>query len=235
MKKKCIAFLLTSALTLSSTSIIASAKYDMNNLNNLSDAQKTILRIELSVFNPEKNPDGEKYNSILGVDLYDLSKDELNEIIDFLNEEDTAVEIETETHIDFDVFDGQLTSEGSAQFQLYSTVNSACRELEYMTQTQNPEISFDADTQHLDYARFYISYYADCTKEEAQDALESNTDELLYVVENTFPNVEIDSLVFYYAVPAINKESLYAATYYCNLDEDSTLVRGDGSGLIYDK
>ena len=148
---------------------------------------------------------------------------------------DTETETETEDqseHIDFEIHDETFSSELSLSFAVYEAFQQAGRELGYVTQHHNPELKFDPDTQTVDSIHFYLDYYGQCTKEEAVKILEAYTDELIYVINNAFPNVDFEFVGINWKIPAVDEESYYAATYYCN-KEDGRIVRGDGGGLIY--
>ncbi len=149
------------------------------------------------------------------------------------NTDKTSEDENEKEHIEFDVIEEKI-SEDDIDFSLYRTVNEAGRELGYVTQMANPEVSFDESKQNLEYARFYVSYFGTCTKEEAQETVESYTDELMYVVQNTYPNISMESLTFFWNIPDINKDSLYAATFFSEEGEDGALVRKEGFGEIYE-
>ena len=124
-----------------------------------------------------------------------------------------------------------IESEGRMSFLLYKTVQDM-DSMAYTTQNHNPEISFDPSTQTLGFARFYITYFADCGKEEARSALESYTDCIIETLETEYPDVVMRSLMFCWKVPAVDEESLYAAVYWCE-EQDGKLIRDGGSGLLY--
>ena len=147
-------------------------------------------------------------------------------------ETETETEMDQTEHIDFEIHDETFSTELSLSFAVYEAFQQAGRELGYVTQHHNPEMKFDPDTQTVDSIHFYLDYYGQCTKEEAVETLEPYTDELIYVINNAFPNVEFEFVGINWKVPAVDEESYYAAKYYCN-KEDDKIVRGDGSGLIY--
>ena len=126
-----------------------------------------------------------------------------------------------------------FSSESRIQFCLFDTVQDASRALHWnVAQSTNPELSFDPSKQSLDYARFYLTYYAQCTKEDARTTLEDYTSTLIEIICTTFQDVQIDHLDFCWKVPAVDETSLYAATFWGE-NKDGLPVCGDGSGIIY--
>lgn len=137
------------------------------------------------------------------------------------------------TAFDIDVYSEHFTTEMRVQFCLYETVQELSRSLDwYVTQNNNPEVSFDSDKQELNYVRYYLDYYADCTASEAQEAVEEYTDTMIAAIQYAFPDIQANQLVFFWRIPAIDEDNLYAARFFCE-KEDGSIVRSDGSGLIY--
>ena len=134
---------------------------------------------------------------------------------------------------DIDIYDNDFSTEGRLQFCLYMTVQDLSRSLEwYVTQNNNPEVSFDAVEQELSDAHFYLDYYADCTASEAQEAVEEYTDTMIEAIQYAFPNIQMEQLVFFWRIPAIAEDNLYAARFFCE-NKNGVIVRGEGSGSIY--
>ena len=148
------------------------------------------------------------------------------------NEPETDDEEDPVKHIDFEVHEESFSTDLALSFAVYDIFQQAGEELGNFTQILNPELSFDVKTQTVDSIRFYLNYYGNCTKKEAVEILESDTDELVYIINNAFPNVDFEFVNINWKIPAIDEESYYAATYYCYKENDE-VVRGDGSGLIY--
>lgn len=147
----------------------------------------------------------------------------------------TEAEESNDSAVEITICDEYFSSEDRACFLIYQAVTDAGRQLGYIVQNHNPELSFVDDLQSIDTCRLYLSYYGQSTKEEAQILLESYTSDILVVLRDSFPKVEFDTIDVYWEVPAIDEGNLYAATYRCEKDKDSgEIVRGDGSGKIYD-
>lgn len=136
-------------------------------------------------------------------------------------------------HIDIIIKDEDITSEGAAQFSLYMTVANAGHQFEYVTQVANPDLSFSTETQELDYAYFYLDCFEDCSIDEMQKNVEGYTDELIYVLTNSYPNIKFNTLVFNWKIPIVDEDSLYSATYWVEKNDDGELERQDGTGALY--
>lgn len=134
---------------------------------------------------------------------------------------------------DIDVYEEDFPTEERIQFCLYEAVQDLSRSLGwYVTQNHNPEAFFDANEQELSSVSYYLDYYADCTASEAREAVEEYTDTIIEAIQYAFPNIKTDLIIVFWRIPAKDEDSLYAAQFFCE-NEGGTIVRGDGSGLIY--
>ncbi len=134
---------------------------------------------------------------------------------------------------DIDVYEEDFPTEERIQFCLYETVQDLSRSLGwYVTQNHNPEAFFDVNEQELSSVSYYLDYYADCTASEAQEAVEEYTDTIIEAIQYAFPNIKTDLIIVFWRIPAIDKDSLYAAQFFCE-NEGGSILRGDGGGLIY--
>ena len=141
-------------------------------------------------------------------------------------------EAATESDIEITVCEEQFSSEKRAEFLIYETVADIGRQLGYVVQNNNPELSFEDDLQDIGICRLYLTYYGETTKEQARDTLETYTDNMITSLCDTFPNADFEIISVNWEVPAIEEENLYAASYWCE-KEDGEIVRGEGSGKIY--
>lgn len=88
------------------------------------------------------------------------------------------------TTFDIDVYSEHFTTEMRVQFCLFEAVQELSRSLDwYVTQNNNPEVSFNSNKQELNYVRYYLDYYADCTSSEAQEAVEGYTDTMIEAIQ----------------------------------------------------
>ena len=92
------------------------------------------------------------------------------------NEPETDDEEDPVEHIDFEVHEESFSTDLALSFAVYDIFQQAGEELGNFTQILNPELSFDVKTQTVDSIRFYLNYYGNCTKKEAVEILESDTD-----------------------------------------------------------
>ena len=126
-----------------------------------------------------------------------------------------------------------FSSENEILSSLYSTIQNLSRKAGWnVTQNHNPEISFDENRQELSFVRLYLTYYGDCTKAEARTAVEEYSETILQCLLAVYPDVEIDTVNICWKIPAIDDQSLYAATFWCDFD-GTDLILGDGDGIIY--
>lgn len=207
-------------------------------IDSMSEAAKTILRINVGIAIANKEA-GEASNvevSLGGLDrinLSDLSLEKLEWIKAYIEDGTTSPEPKATPAFDIDVYTEQFSTEMRVQFCLYEAIQELSRSLEwYVTQNNNPEVSFDTSKQELNYVHYYLDYYADCTASEAQEAVEEYTNTMIEAIQYAFPDVQVDQLAFFWKIPAIDEENLYAARFFCE-NEGGSIVRGDGSGLIY--
>ena len=227
--------LLTAAFVFSFI-IITYGDVSIEQIEGLSDAQKYILQTTVNsvITAKEKGQVKKSYSSVIDGDLGELSLDELYEIRDYLSGKSDALSDVDEDHIEIIPYDSRIESEDRAKFLIYSTISDAGSELGYIVQNNNPEISFDVEEQKVSSAHVYLTYYADCTKEQAADTLKKNTDELLYVICNTYPELSFEIIDFCWEVPALDEGNLYAARFWCE-KEDGELTFGNGTGIIYEQ
>lgn len=128
---------------------------------------------------------------------------------------------------------GSFSSADKIQYSLFSGIQDLSRQAGWnVTQNHNPEVSFDEKRQELSIVRFYLTYYGDCTKSEARTAVEEYSETILQYLLAVYPDVEIDTVNICWMIPAIDDQSLYAATFWCDYD-GTDLVLGDGQGIIY--
>lgn len=151
---------------------------------------------------------------------------------------ETSPSVETgesnESAVEITICDEYFSSEDRACFLIYQSVADIGRQLGYVMQNHNPELSFNDDFQNISMCRLYMTYYGQSTKDEARILLESYTDDLIVALHDSFPKAEFETIDVNWEVPAVEEENLYAATYRCERDESSgEIVRGDGSGKIY--
>ena len=222
-------------------SVSALAAVTCEQLDVLSDADKIILKanVGIAIANKENGKDIEKYSYHLKMDLMELSIEELNWIYEYLNsgtnpkgdelQEETAL---SRHGIEIETSDEVFTTDERLVFCLYMTVAHVCDQLGLAVQTHNPEIFFQPEDQHLTQAFFYINYYANGKKEDLRIEVEEYTDVLLEAIQAAYPRLMIDKMVFCWQIPAIDKDSLYSAMFWCE-KQGNVIVRGDGTGVAY--
>ena len=235
MKKLIVLFLVILLLP-----SIAFAEVTPEQLDDLSEADRTILlfNVGVAIARKESGEGGQKYSYHLDMDLMKLSIEELYWMYDYLNGTtslpfDGHIKSLPEQHgIEITPSDEVFATDKRLQFCLFSTVSDACRALEFAVQNNNPEITFTPDTQTLDFARFYITCYAEGAKDDLSVSVEEYTDVLIETICATYPNLNINTLVFCWKIPAVNPDSLYSAMYWCE-KEGNAIERGDGTGALY--
>lgn len=147
-------------------------------------------------------------------------------------EEESGIEEDSGSHLNMEIHTDHFSSEEDLVFSLFMTFQEAGRNLGYITQDNNPELNFNASTQTVENCYFYMDCYADFTKEEAVQSIEGYTDELIYILNNSYPELDFEFVAIFWKIPSIDEQSKYAASYYCE-EKNGKLSRGDGSGLIY--
>ena len=163
------------------------------------------------------------------IDLMEFSIDRLEGIKAYLLE---YTDFEGED-FELSVVPGRPADAKQLEFPMYKAVQDITRSAGWLvTQTHNPEISYDASTGKLTMARFYLNYYANCDKESARGAVEDYTEALIGLLFTAFPDLTIEKLCFCWQIPAIDKDSLYAAMFFCEYGDDGMKLPA-GSGLIY--
>lgn len=221
--------------------VAAFAEVTVEHLDVLSDAEKTILKfnVGIAIANKENGDSEEMYSHHLKIDLMDLSSEELHWMFDYLSGDVTnpfdghIPTLPEQYGIEIVPSKEVFTKDDRVAFCLYSTISEACRVLEMAVQNHNPEIYFDTSTQTLDLARFYVTYYAKGAKADLSVAVEEYTDVLIETICATYPEININTLVFCWKIPDINPDSLYAAVYWCEKNGDR-IECGDGSGILYE-
>lgn len=233
--KKLLAVLL--ALLLLAGSALAEIPY--SRLEGLTEADRTILtfNVNLAIKAKENGETKGKYSYHLNMDLLDLSLDELLWLFDYLHGNadlplDAEESILSRYGIQITVSDEVFTKENRLVFCLFSTLNQTGRALGYVTQVNNPEIVLEPDAQRVTSARFYMDCYADGTKNDLRPMVEDYTDALIAVLTETYPGLTFDSMMFCWKIPAVDPDSLYTATFWCENDGNG-IARGDGSGALY--
>lgn len=220
----------------------AFAAVTKDQLDNLSEGEKAILGIcvRVVIANKENGNDKEMYFPYLNVNLENLSIEELQWINDYLQGA-TTLPSTGQSHSLLEKYGIIIKPSGEVfkkdmqvQFSLFSTVSNACRAIGKTVQNSNPEIAFDADSQTLDYARFYLTCFADASKEDLRMNVEEYTDVLIETICATYPALTINALHFCWKIPVIDPDSLYSAKYFCE-HNGSAIERGDGSGALYQK
>lgn len=205
------------------------------------DVLKEIAEKDMSAFQyllPSSFDDQAKNIIIMRFDLQDagLSDEQLQEIYDYLKNGYTEKETDDGKDVELPetlpVYSDHFSSEKTIGYPLFECVQEMCRSMDYVAQILNPEYSFNADTQTLDYVRVYLSCFADADKEELQSIIENNTDQILSALQYSFPNVQIDIVSVNWKIPVIDEESLYSASYWCEC-KDGIIERGDGTGELY--
>lgn len=221
--------------------IAAGAEISTDKLDSLSEADRTILLFNVctAIAKKETGEDGKKYSHHLDVDLMKLPIEELLWLYDYLNgETDLSYDSQQEESallrhsIEIEANDERFTSDDRLVFCLFSTVSDVCRQLGLATQSNNPEISFNPESQYMDFARFYVTYYGEESKENTRDAVEDYTDVLIEAICATYPSVQMETMVFCWKIPTVNPDSLHSAMFWCEKDGD-VIVRGEGSGAAY--
>lgn len=214
----------------------ASADFELspNALEEMNSATALVLNVNLNlaIDYKEDGKDGKAFAfpaSSEPIDLMEFSIDRLEGIKSYLLEytdfegKDFAVDVITERPKDAD----------RLQFLAYTSVQDILRKCGWrVTQPHNPEAIYDAKTGEVGILRLYLDYYADCDKEKAQAAVEEYTEALIGLLFTAYPDLTIKKLHFCWQIPAINKDSLYAATFFCEYGDDG-MVLPAGSGLIY--
>ena len=233
--KKLLSVLL--ALLLLAGSALAEIPY--NRLEGLTEADRTILtfNVNLAIEAKENGDTKEKYSYHLNMDLMDLSLDELLWLFDYLHGNadlplDREESILSRYGITVTVSDEVFRKDDRLAFCLFSTINQAGRAMEYVTQVNNPEIVLEPDTQRVTSARFYMDCFADGIKDDLRPMIEDYTDALIAVITETYPGLTFDSMMFCWKIPAVDPDSLYTATFWCENGGDG-IARGDGSGALY--
>lgn len=221
--------------------VVAGAEISTDKLDSLSEAERTILlfNVGTAIAKKETGEGGQKYSYHLDMDLMKLPLEELFWLYDYLNgetdlpydgpQEDSAL---LRHGIEIEASEEQFTSDNRLVFCLFSTVSDVCRQLGLATQSNNPEISFDPQAQDMDFARFYVTYYGEGSKEDAREVVEDYTDVLIEALRAAYPSLQMETLVFCWKIPAIDPNSLYSAMFWCEKDGD-VIVRGEGSGAAY--
>lgn len=221
--------------------IEAGAEISTEMLDSLSEAEKTILLINVgtAIAKKETGEDGQKYSYHLDMDLMELTLEELSWLCEYLNgetnlpyespQEDSAL---TRHGIEIDASDEQFKKSDRLAFCLYMTVADVCDKLGFAVQTHNPEVNFEPKDQHLTQAYFYINYFAEGHKDDLCAAVEEYTDVLLEAISTAYPSITIDTMVFCWQIPVIDKDSLYSAMFWCEND-GNTILRGAGTGAAY--
>ena len=220
--------------------VAAFAEVTTEQLDELSYADKAILKfnVGIAIANKENGGGKERYSHHLKIDLMDLSAEELHWMFDYLSGDvtdpyDGYIQTLPERYgIEIVPSKEVFAKDGRVAFCLYCTISEACRVLGMAVQNHNPEIYFDASTQTLDMARFYVTYYAKGSKADLRIAIEEYTDVLIETICATYPEININTLVFCWKVPDVDPDSLYAAVYWCEKNGDK-IECGDGSGILY--
>lgn len=163
------------------------------------------------------------------IDLMDYSAERLDGIKAYLHDNAGF----SGNDFTVDVITGRVKDEKRLQFLLFESTQEILRECGWsVTQTHNPEISYDASTGKVSIARFYLDYYAKCDKKAARAAVEEYTEALIGLLFTAFPDLKFEIIHICWQIPAVNKESLYAATFWCEYGKDG-MALPEGSGLIY--
>lgn len=230
MSQKVIRRFLALMTCVFSFSLVVSADIPKDKIDSLSENEKSSLSatIRITILTKNAGVNGQKYSDILEEDLSSYTIDELKEMESYLNSADD----DNQNHLSITVCNDPFSSEQGASFSIYETVSDAGRQFGYVTQNNNPEIYFGDNYCSVSLARIYISYFAECTKEDAQKTLEGYTDELLYVLTETYPKITFDVISINWEVPAVSENNLYAASYWCE-SKDGKITRGDGTGDVY--
>lgn len=135
-----------------------------------------------------------------------------------------------------EILSGFFKDEDSAVFMLFMTMQQLPRSYEWLfAQPHNPEVSYDKETATVKSVNFYLKLYAnteELSEEELRSLLEGYVDTICQVIPAVYPDVHFEQINIFWQIPAVSKDSLYAATFFCKHDGDA-VVRGDGGGLIY--
>lgn len=208
-------------------------------LDNLSDADIQILRISiiLALDGKEDGTVRKLYSYQLDTDLMKLSLEELEWIKEYIDGDDSSiVEEQPPIYEKYGIaiveYPCDFGNDKSACFSLYNVVADICKMLGCTVQNHNPEVSLNAESNDLSFAHFYLTYYADCSEQEAKEVVEEYTDVLIAALLASYPDNNFESLDFSWKIPAINADSLYAADYWCE-QADGEMCRGQGAGLMY--
>ena len=172
------------------------------------------------------------YSDALDTDLTQFTIEELGEIKDRLDAILNGELDDQEEHIDITVYDKPFTSEQNAEFQVYMAVADAGRQFEYVVQNSNPEFEYDDDINDVSLLRIYLTYYKNCTKEEAKDVVEDYADELLYVIPNTFPKVNFKKVMINWCISSLTENDLYSAVFWCEQNDGELYVK-DTWGRVF--
>lgn len=207
------------------------SKLEPVNVVNLNYPERTVLRALLSLAKNQVDsglgwPMRWPVGSNDAINLTELTSSE----IDSVRESATR---EGEKDFVLEAYPEKFTSADRISFCSFMTVQDIARTLEWTaTQHHNPEIMFNADKKEVSAIHLYLNYYGRCTKEEARWILEEWTDIIISILPATMPTINIEAINVNWKIPAINKDSYYAATYFCR-EKDGAIIRGDGGGLIY--
>lgn len=235
--KKLISLLLAVLLLFGS----ALAEISTETLDGLTEADRTILlfNVNTAIARKENGDDSEKYSYHLNLDLMDLPLEELYWLFDYLHGE--TDEAYTGPQEETPLTRHGITVTPSAEvfkddtrltFCLYSTIAETCRALENVTQVNNPEIVFDADSQTLSNLRLYMNCYAEGSNDFLRPVVEDYTDTLIAALLETYPGLTFSAIMVNWKIPAINADSLYSASYWCE-PENGVMLRGAGTGALY--
>lgn len=134
---------------------------------------------------------------------------------------------------DIEIYYDKFPSEDRLGFCIYNTIQDVAESFDwYVTQNNNPEISFDVDKQELESANLYLDYFADCTKDEARKTIDEYSDTVTDAIQYAFPSIQIDKLTLFWRVPSIDEDNLYAAMIFFENNGDGIERTGE-HGLIY--
>lgn len=137
-----------------------------------------------------------------------------------------ALQIEVSSHTD------TFSSEAKFAVSIYQMLQKAGRQSGAFKQNHNPEASFDTETQTAEIVRIYLTYSETCDAASAREVLEEYTDKLIQAIVDSYPNVIFEILDICWQIPSIDKDSLYAATYWCEPVEGA-MTRKTARGIIY--
>jgi hypothetical protein len=209
-----------------------------NLLSEIDEHMSALLRAVVSVSSNEEAL--EKVRSHYADHGIMIPEDRMQEVVDYIKSvgidgsNGKKEEVDYPEYFDnLTIYDKEYDSETDLEFPIYACVQDVCRNLDYITQINNPELfSFDPVMQSIGSIHLYLSSYEDIDKLEAQQKFEDYSNQIASAIEYSFPLIDFDVCYVNWNVPSINEDSLYAASYRFEYDGSSFNMESS-NGDIY--